>query len=156
MYKYDILKKMKTIYFLLLILVISVSVSAQEDVSYKVTNYSVNGVNYDDLALLNDVVLGFYMCDANTLCFVNQWRNTGSQSYGGVFGLVTKEYPETSTTHEAFELKFTWKFYNSYDSDSGEAAVSLTHIYVGNTVKFTAEILIIKTNEILKMKGYME
>lgn len=127
-----------------------------ENVTFKVTNYEINGANYDNLALEGDVALSFYMCDKETFCFANQWRNHNSQSYGGVYSLKKREIAETETTYGAEEFKFTWKFYNTFDNVSGEAAVTFTKMYIGNTVKFTAEILVLNTNELLIFKGYME
>jgi hypothetical protein len=137
-------------------LFISSTFAQQTDVTFKVTNYSVNGVNYDDLALDGDVALSFYMCDDNTLCFANIWRNADSQSYGGVYALKEREIPETNSTHPATEYKFTWNFFNTYDSNRGKAAVTFTNIYIGNTVKFNAEIVVMETNEILSFQGYLE
>lgn len=125
-------------------------------VTFKATNYEINGENFDNIALENDVALSFYMCDSVTICFANHWRNSKSQSYGGVYAIKEKEIPETSETHRAVEMKFTWQYFNTYDSDRGEAAVTFTRIFIGNTVRFRAEILVLKTNEVLILKGYLE
>jgi len=127
-----------------------------ESITYKVTNYSINGVNYDDLALEGDVALSFYMCENNSPCFANIWRNKNSQSYGGVYSLKTRDIPETKTTFGGKEITFTWKYFNTYDSDHGEAKVRLLQIYIGTTVKFEAEIVLMGKNEILLFKGYLE
>jgi len=131
------------------------AMSQEIGLTYKVTNYSIDGVNYDNLALTGDVALSFYMCDGE-LCFANHWRNIGSQSYGRVYALQLRDIEETRTTYPAVELKFTWQFFNSYDRVTGRAAVTITHIYIGNTTKFTAEIVVLETNEILTLKGYLE
>lgn len=128
----------------------------EEDLTFKVTNFEVNGVNHDDIALEYDVALSFYMCNDTTLCFANQWRKSDSQSYGGVFALKKRTKEETSTSYGYDELKFTWHFFNTYDSDRGEAAVTFTTIKIGNTMKFIAEILVLDTNEVLRFKGYLE
>lgn len=146
----------KLIFSILTILTFSSVFGQSTVVTYKVTNYSINGENFDNLALNADVSLSFYMCDDNTLCFTNNWRNNNSQSYGGVYALKTKEIPETSTTYAATEIKFTWQFFNTYDSNRGNAAVTITNIFIGNTVKFTAEIIVLDTNEVLVFKGYLE
>jgi len=148
---------MKRIFLsILALLTISFANGQDQDVTYKVTNYEVNGVNYDVLALNSDVALSFYMCDNGAICFANHWRNTDSQSYGGVYALKKRNIPETSTTYEAEEFKFTWKFFNTYDNVKGEAAVTFTIVFIANTVKFRAEILVLKTNEVLILEGYME
>lgn len=128
----------------------------ENSATYKVTNYTLNGVNYDDLALENDVSLTFYTCENNSLCFANHWRKKESQSYGGVFAIKTKDYPETENSYARKELKFTWKYFNTYDSKRGEAAVTITNIYIGSTIKFVAEIIVLDTNEVIELKGYLE
>ena len=146
----------RSILALSLIISFQLASSQSSTVTYKVTNYTINGVNYDNLALENDVALTFYICDNNSLCFANHWRNADSQSYGGVYSLKSKDIEKTETTYAIREIKFTWKFYNTYDSERGEAAVSITNIYIGSTVKFTAEIIVLDTNEVLEFKGYLE
>lgn len=146
----------RLIFSILTILTISSVFGQSTEITYKVTNYSINGENYDNLALAGDVSLSFYMCDDNTLCFTNHWRNNNSQTYGGVYSLKKRETPETSTTYATLEFKFTWQFFNTYDSKRGNAAVTITNIFIGNTVKFTAEIIVLDTNEVLVFKGYLE
>lgn len=130
--------------------------SQVEDITFKVTNYEINGVNYDNQAIDGDLALSFYRCDDETLCFSNFYRAYNSQSYGSIHSLKATHYDETEKMHEIDEYQFTWKFFNTYNSNRGEAAVTLTYIYVGNTVKMTAEIVELETNEILKFKGYLE
>lgn len=150
-------QNMKKIIFGIIILLISDLANAQStEITYKVTNYSINGVSHDKLALSADVSLSFYKCQDQSLCFTNNWRNKDSQSYGGVYSLKVKDIPETNETYSAKEFKFTWNYYNTYDSKRGQAAVTLTNIYIENTVKFTAEIVLLDTNEVLLFKGYLE
>jgi hypothetical protein len=127
-----------------------------KDFSFKITNYEINGVNYDEDAINGDLALTFYKCDNEDYCMSNFFRKTNSQSYGSIHSLKTTHYDETEKMHEIDEYQFTWKFFNTYDSNRGEAAVTLTYIYIGNTVKMTAEIVVLETNEILIFKGYLE
>lgn len=148
---------MKRIFFFLISIVFSQWIISQDSpMVYKVTNYSINGDNYDQLALENDIALVFYGCSEDSFCFANYWRNSDSQSYGGVYSMTAKEYPETNDNYGSRVFRFTWKFANSYDSDEGEAAVTFTLIYIRNTIKFVAEIIVLNTNEILELKGYAE
>lgn len=148
---------MKRIYLILFgVLTLSFLYGQNTQVTYKVTNYTVNGVNYDDLALQNDVSLTFYRCDDNTVCFTNHWRKSKSQSYGAVYAFQTKEFPETRENYQSVEFKFTWHYFNTYDDNSGQAAVTINNIYIGKTIKFTAEIVVLETNEVITMKGYLE
>jgi hypothetical protein len=148
---------MKQITLTSLLLMLLFAVQAQVPVAtFKVTNYEINGENFDELALEYDVALSFYMCDSETPCFANQWRKKGTQSYGGVYALKKQEIPETEENYRVEVIKFTWKYFNTYDSDRGEAAVTLIRIFVKNTIRFKAEILLLKTNEVLVMEGYQE
>lgn|SRR5690554_1389360 len=126
------------------------------NITYKVTNYSINGENYDYLALNENVSLVFYYGDNEELCFANYWRNTNSQSYGQVYALKVSDSPETRDEYATTQLKFTWYYFNTYDSKSGQAAVTITNIFIGNTIKFVGEIVVLSTNEILTFQGYLE
>ena len=148
---------MKRFYLVFLgVLIFSFSYGQDSHVTYKVTNYSLNGVNYDDVALQGDISLSFYKCDSETICFSNHWRNSDSQSYGAVYALQTKEFPETEEQYRILDFKFTWHFFNSYDDVSGQAVVTISNIYIGNTIKFVAEIVVLDTNEVISLKGYLE
>lgn len=130
--------------------------SQVEDITFKVTNYEINGVNYDNQAIDGDLALSFYKCDDETLCFSNFFRAYDTQSYGGVFSLKKQSYKETSKEHAYDEFQFTWDYVNTYDSDRGKAKVTLTKIYIGKSVKMIAEIIVLNTNDVLKFKGYLE
>ena len=103
-----------------------------------------------------DIALVFYECAEGEYCFANQFRAGDSQSYGRVFGFTKRFVEETDTKHAFEEMQFTWDFQNSYDNATGKAKVTLNEIYVGSTVKMTAEIVVLETNEILIFKGYLE
>lgn len=148
---------MKRFYLVFLaVWILSYMYGQDNHVTYKVTNYELNGMNYDDVALENDISLSFYQCENNSLCFSNYWRGSNSQSYGKVYSFQTKEFLETNEQYKRVEFKFTWYFFNTYDNKSGQAAVTINNIYVGNTVKFVAEIVVLDTNEILNLRGYLE
>lgn len=139
-------------------LLVSTILFAQEkdEVTFKVTNYTVNGVNYDQLADEADIALVFYKCKNSSICFANMFRNQDSQSYGGTYGIKESNFIETNDEYAAKQFQFTWNFVNTYDDNSGKASVTLTEIYIGKTIKMTAEIVVLETNEILLFKGYLE
>ena len=142
---------------LLFVLVISnASFSQIEEFSFKITNYEIDEINYDEIALNGDLALSFYKCENGTFCMSNFFRKNNTQSYGGIYGIKQTHYDETSKSYAHDEYRFTWKFFNTYDSNRGEAAVNLNYIYIGNTVKMTAEIVDLSTNEVLLFKGYLE
>jgi hypothetical protein len=149
---------MKNIFYTILLFFVSGQslIAQQKRIDYKVTNYTVNGKNYDKLALENDIALVFYECAENEFCFANQFREGNSQSYGKVYGFNKKNVDETETKHAYKEMQFTWDFQNSYDNVTGKAKVSITEIYIGSTVKMSAEIVVLETNEILLFDGYLE
>jgi hypothetical protein len=128
----------------------------KEEVTYKVTNYSVDGINYDRLADEANIALVFYKCKNSSICFANIFRNQDSQSYGGTYGMKETNFIETNDNYGAKQFQFTWTFENSYDDISGKASVTLTEIYIGKTIKMTAEIVVLETNQILLFKGYLE
>ena len=130
--------------------------SQQEKVIFKVTGYQINGENFDKLALEEDIALVFYKCDNETFCFANHFRKSNSQSYGGVYGFVKSSIPESNKKHAYDKFQFTWDFLNTYDNIEGKAKVTLNKIYIGSTVKMSAEIIVIDTNEILLFEGYLE
>lgn len=148
---------MKRIYLILFgVLAMGILYGQNIHVTYKVTNYELNGINYDDVAMLDDVTLSFYECKKNIICFSNHWRESNTQSYGAIYAFQAKEFPETKEQHKRVEFKFTWHFVNTYDSNTGQAAVTINNIYIGNTIKFTAEIVVLDTNEIITLRGYLE
>lgn len=147
---------MKVLIFSTFLLTTLTIANAQEFLSYKVTGYSINGKNLDSLAEAVDVALVFYECDTNTLCFANYWRKNDSYSYGPVMQMKRNKTPETDTTYRMEELQFTWGFFNTYDSISGESDVTLTSIFNGNKVKFFAEVLVKEPKSVIKLEGYME
>ncbi len=148
---------MKRIILSVIVLLCMSSVAGQStDVVYKVTNYSINGENYDDIALEEDVSLAFYLNEEESLCFANVWRNSQSESYGKVYSLKKTETAETDSTYAMNEIKFTWNFVNSYNVETGNAAVTIQNFFFENTVLFSAKIIVMDTMEVLKMKGYLE
>jgi len=140
------------------IIAFSVSISAQTETisTYKVTNYSIDGVKYDNVALDEDLALSFYLCDDDQLCLANEFRKTNSQSYGGVFGLKSSQIEETDSTYASDVFQFTWDFANTYDAVTGKASVTMTQVYIGNTIKLIAQIVVLETNQVLDFVGYLE
>lgn len=150
---------MKRFYLLVLGVVVFNVLPAQnldETMSYKVTNFVIDGEVYDQAALENDVALTFYYSKDGELCFSNHWRKANTQSYGPVYSLKTTEFPETDKEYAMTQFKFTWYYFNTYDNDSGEAVVTIQNIHIGSSIKFVAEIIPLDTNEVLSMRGYLE
>lgn len=150
---------MKKILLIVMTMWVATTTFAQdlsESMSYKVTNFAVDGEEYEGLALENDIALTFYYNDDGDLMFANHWRKARSQSYGPVFSFKTTEYPETSEEYAMTQFKFTWYYFNTYDDEEGEVVVTIQNIHIGNTIKFVAEILPLDTNEVVQLRGYLE
>jgi len=149
---------MKYLILFFIILAFSVSSFSQTEIisTFKVTNYQINGENYDHVALDEDVALSFYTCGEEMICFANEFRNSDSQSYGGVFGLKRTQFEETDKNYARDVYQFTWDFVNTFDNIKGKASVTLKQIYIGSTVKMTAEIIVLATNDVLTFVGYLE
>lgn len=149
---------MREIFTILLTLFLFTSVFSQEKITiYKVMSYAIGDENYDEVALDNDVALSFFELEDGSLGFANIWREGDSMSYGSVHSFKYREIPETDTTHAAAEAKFTWSFENTYDEVKGMAAVTFTTVFVtSNTTTFFAEIVVLNTNEVISLQGYLE
>lgn len=133
---------------------------AQSDDSiilYKVTNYTANGEKMDELALKKDIALAFLYDDDGNLIFANCWRKSDSYSHGRVYSFKkTSSGEESETKHKSEVYLFTWKYQNTYDDETGEASVRFTKVFIGSVVKFQCEIVSIKDNSTLVLKGYLE
>jgi len=144
-------------YLFLLITFLFIGASHTQDVAtFKVVNYEINGENIDHLAESDNIAVSFYACSEEILCFTIESRNQKTQSYGKVIGLTKQVLEETDSTYKSYELKFNWKFVNSYDDKRGDAVVSFTKIYMGEIATFHAVIVVLSTNEKLTFKGYLE
>lgn len=131
--------------------------SSDDIIFYKVTNYTANGEKMDELAMEKDIALAFLNDDDGNLCFANLWRDADSYSHGRVYSFKkTASQKETKDKHQSEEYMFTWKYQNSYDDETGEASVRFTKVFIGSVVKFQCEIVSIKDNSTLVLKGYLE
>ncbi|WP_027002392.1 hypothetical protein [Hugenholtzia roseola] len=146
----------KTWLLWLLLLCSTYTAWGQDDVCFKVTNYTIDGVNRDNIAINNDVALCFYTSESGTFSFANVWRESDSQSYGACTALKKRSVAETSTQYGYDEYKFTWNYQNTYDYKRGTCAVTLRKIYIQGTIKFTCQIVELARNSVLEFKGYME
>lgn len=149
--------KMKLLKFFSFVLICNSYFSqTTENITFKVTNYSVNGIKFDNLADNSDLALTFYTCGDSSICFAKIFRKDDSQSYGAIFGINYTKYKETEKEYAYDQHQFTWNFSNTFNNAKGKATVTLKEIFIGETVKMTAEIIILETNEILLFKGYLE
>jgi len=131
--------------------------SSDDIIFYKVTNYTANHKKMDELAIEKDIALAFLYDDDGNLIFANCWRNSDSYSHGRVYSFKkTSSGEESETKHKSEVYLFTWKYQNTYDDKTGEASVRFTKVFIGSVVKFQCEIVSIKDNSTLVLKGYLE
>ena len=124
---------------------------------FKVTSATYNGQDISNTVLEADQVFVFYVDEGNgQFSFTNYWRAQNTQSYGVIYGIKQTNYPATNDTYTSTEYKFTWKYYNSYDDQTGSVMVTFTAILIDDIVKFTCKILDLETNDICVYKGYLE
>jgi hypothetical protein len=146
---------MKATFFCTLFSIIISFAQAQDPSSYKVTSFTIDGYNLDTLAEDQEIYLVFYLCDDNnTTCLANYWIKDDTYSFGPILNMQRKEIPATTSSFRKEESQFTWWFFNSYDSISGEADVTFTKIFHDNQVDMTAEVLVHDTGSRLVLKGY--
>lgn len=97
----------------------------------------------------------FYNNKEGQLCLANVSGINDDQSYGRVYSLASETIKETETSYKADVFNFRWKYYNSYNSETVYAAVSLTKIYKPTGVIFSIKMALLNL-DVLKIKGYME
>ena len=122
---------------------------------YKVTKFILDGQDVSYEASQKDQVLYFYECNAG-FCFENLCRNTHSFSRGEAADIKSSEFEGTNEYYPHTNFDFLWKFYNSYDDVIGNAKVNFTLIYIEDVIKFSCKIVVLETNSILELEGYME
>ena len=139
------------------------SFSQRNDIAvFKITNYSVDGQNFDDVAIDDDLALIFYYCEDtevkedSPVCFTNLFRNSRIQSGGRVTGLIMNPFEGTEKHYAHDDFQFTWDYFNTFNNATGQASVKISQIYTEEKVNMTAEIIILDTNEVLEFVGYLE
>lgn len=147
----------KTIILLLLIALTSVAQAQQKTLSvFSVTEFSIDDKNLDSTALAQEIKLIFYISDDDKLSFAHLWQTNDSQSFGEVLKPEKYISSQTDSTWATEMIVFNWRYKNSYDDDSGEAAVILTKAFTDEAVLFTCTIAVFKDSTVstIQLKGH--
>ena len=124
-------------------------------IDYIVTNYEIKDINYDSLAIKENIKLSFYRSN-DTLYFMNQWEKSHSKSFGEVLSITKRSIRKTKEAPRKEEYEFIWSFKNSYDDIKGKANVTFTEIFNDSIVNFTTKIQVLNSDQSFVIKGYLD
>ncbi len=153
-------KMIKTVFFLLFLFT-SFLVAAQDDeqttlAKFNILDASHNGVDVTPDILEAGAYTVFYTIAEDGLMYMaNVWPNNESQSFGPMYGVQTEKVEETYENYAADYFYFNWRYNNTYNDESGTAAVEVIKIYKPQGVAFTIKI-VSEELDVIIYKGYME
>lgn len=134
----------------------SFSQKVNELAKFIITEATVNDVDWTDFYLDQSAYVVFYTIDENNLIYMaNYCEKDNTQSYGPMYATKSKDYEETSSTYEAKEFNFNWRYTNDYDGKTGTSKVIFTKVYQPKGVTFYIKIITEKL-EVIVFTGYME
>ena len=143
-----------------LILVLGLSpIFAQTKDVYVVTKYDLNGVDYSTDAVYKENSLILYQKSkdqTSSFFFKNLWVKDKSYSDGRIEFTKTEVVEETTENYGGMILNFNWFFSNSYDTDKGLAKVVFVKYLANGIQKFTCEVIVEETGDIIIMEGFLK
>jgi hypothetical protein len=155
------MKNLKTV-CTILIYVLYTSVNAQDKkeeqqdiATFEINDARDNGSDITPQALEDNATLVLYkLGDSNEVLLSNFWEKSKSQSFGRIYSIVKKEFPETKTEFKGELYNFQWSYTNTYDDKKGTAKVKLFVVYKPQGTYF--EFTILPENlDVLVYKGIM-
>lgn len=149
---------MKRIFLLLSFFVTICSMVAAQNqktlARFYVTHATNNGVDVTEEVTSWGLYTVFYL-DNGDLRMANVSANNDTQSYGGIFNMRHKNYPETDENYACDVFMFNWSYINDYDSKKGTCAIEFTKVYkpqgIVSILKMVTESL-----DVIEYTGYME
>lgn len=145
---------MKTIFTLLLIMLLTVTAKAQQleyltedDLVLSIVQAELDGEDYSELYVKNEAFLAFYYRDS-TAYFANVWQKSDTQSYGRITLL------ELGETNNGMTASVIWKYANSYDDKIGTAQIILRLTNRPVSVSFELSVLT-ESGSLSIYKGYV-
>ena len=143
-----------------LILVLGLSpIFAQTKDVYVVTKYDLNGVDYSTDAVYKENLLILYQKSkdqSSSFFFKNLWVKDKTYSDGRIEFTKTEVVEETTENYGGVILNFNWFFNNSYDTDKGLAKVVFIKYFANGIKKFSCDITVEETGDVIKMEGYLK
>ena len=144
-----------TVTFLMSISIIS-NAQKQEDLAkFIITEATSNGNDISQWYFQRKQFLIFYNNKEGQLCLADVSGINDDQSYGRVYSLKSESMNETETSYKVDVFSFRWRYFNSYNSETGYATLLLTKIYKPAGVIFSIK-MVLSNLDVLKIKGYME
>lgn len=128
----------------------------QEELArFRITEAILNGNDITQWYFDRKQFIVFYKNKAKDLCMANVSGINDDQSYGTLSSFTHEKLKETDKSYQVDIFNFRWKYYNSYDDNTGYATVVFTKVYKPQGVLFT--IKMVQANlDVLILKGYME
>jgi hypothetical protein len=150
---------MKNLIATLLIVLGLYPVFAQTKDVYVVTKYDLNGVDYSTDAVYKENSLILYQKSkdqTSSFFFKNLWVKDKSYSDGRIEFTKTEVVEETTENYGGMILNFNWFFSNSYDTDKGLAKVVFVKYLANGIQKFTCEVIVEETGDVINMEGFLK
>lgn len=128
----------------------------QQDIAtFEISDARYNGNDITPQALEENAVLVLYkLGDSNEILLSNFWEKSKSQSFGRIYSIVKKEFPETETDFKGELYHFQWSYTNTYDDKKGTAKIKLFVVYKPQETYFEFTILPENLDELV-YKGIM-
>ena len=140
--------------FLILLTIAAVTVRGQiaDTVNYTIKQGMVDHRDCTAYYTERGQYLCFYVSDKGEKSFRNTTADGTEYSYGTVADIKIKETIEKKCRVE--NISFRWKFYNSYDSDTGFALVRLKRVHLLHGVEFNFKIITENKKQTIEFYGY--
>jgi hypothetical protein len=146
----------KTLLIILLIVPLYVFSQTQKIIAKFIISESTLN-NYDNTKFDEERggYFAFYEDTRGKLCLANVADNWNQQSYGQLLNLTSKTYEETSTTYKSTIFSCRWKYYNSYDKNSGYATIQFIKTYKPQGIVFNLTMILPNLDK-LSYIGFMD
>jgi len=122
---------------------------------YIITESTHNEYDRTEIDIERKGYFKFYNTDKQELYFANLSDNNDDQSYGKVLNLKATETEETDSTYGSEVINFRWKYYNTYDDETGYATIRIVKIYKRIGIAFTLTMLL-PDLDVFEYKGYID
>ncbi len=149
---------MKLIALTIIVLLTHAEAFAQKQetlAKFKITEATNNGEDISQWYFERKQYMVFYKNGDGYLCFANVSGINNEQSHGWVFSLRHDRLPESDKNYQADFFTFRWKYYNTYDFQTGYATVSFVKLYKAAGVAFYLK-MVLPYLDVLEFNGYME
>lgn len=134
---------------------INVKKSSEEIYAVFVINEAYDdGVNFSKVILANKCKTTFYTING-MLYMANIFTTAETASYGEIINLEITKEPETFAVPDKINMTYNWTYKNTYDDNSGSAAVTVEIITKPQVTTFRMKILT-ESLELIEYNGYLE